>query len=381
MSKLEFIESYKNSNFIDFPFRLETGFSEKSDYQNFELNSNIIAKFPIFRIQKEKTNKLNNVIEKKEDKFLNKKKNTLIEKNSTNSDTAIKGSNFMILDNQNELFFEELPSPGIIYDKFTDIDDLNNTNTLSIDYYSLINHSDILRSKNQKRKRRTYKEQNTKTLSIDNEHFKTLLKNFKHENSSNFIDFLSKLDDFIVLTYWEENHSRLFQNNIFNKINDNYTFIKKRKVERKYTTDNAFRNESINCKIINHFLMFCSLILSYIFKDSKIKVTVKDKKKKSVKYIKNILNSTIRSLIIRHINLYIDLKSQTPYTSFPLKELILNLKLIEILPFYCSSNIFKLLIYENSHFAKEEDPYFLDYSCYMVRQSEEFLEKNQNFYK
>jgi len=93
------------------------------------------------------------------------------------------------------------------------------------------------------------------------------------------------------------------------------------------------------------------------------------------------MNSTIQNLIIRHINLYLDFNAQNKYTNFTLKEQMLNLKLKEILPFYISSNIFKLLIYENSRFATEEDPYFLDYSCYLVRQSEGILENNQNFYK
>jgi len=383
MSKLEFVESYKNSYFIDFPFRLETRSSEIFD-QEFESNINIITKLPKFRIEKVKPRNNNQILEKKEEKFLNKKKNTLIEKNSTNSDTGIKGSNYKIFDNQYTIMFESLPYQGIIsYDNYQEIIDIQNTNsyTLPFDSFSQIYHADLLKTKKQRRTRKTYKEKNTKTLSIDNEHFKNQIKNFKHENSNDLDDFLSKLDHFIVLTYWEQNHSGLFPNNFLYKIEEKFTLIKKRKVERKYTSDNAFRNESINCKIINHFLMFCSLIISYIFKDSKIKITIKDKKKKSVEFIKYIMNSTIQNLIIRHINLYVDLNTQNLLLNFVLKEQILNLKLKEILPFYISSKIFKLLIYENSRFGTEEDPYFLDYSFYLVRQSEGILENIQNFYK
>jgi len=251
MSKLEFVESYKNSYFIDFPFRLETRSSEKFD-EDFESNINIITKMPKFRIEKVKSRNNNYLFEKKEEKFLNKKKNTLIEKNSTNSDTGIKGSNYKIFDNQNSVIFESLPSQGIIsFDNIQEINDIRYTNTYTVpfDSFSQIYHTDLLKNKNQRRKRKTYKKKNTKTLSIDNEHFKNLIKNFKHENSCDLDDFLSKLDHFIVLTYWEQNHSRLFPKNFLYKIEENFTFIKKRKVERKYTCDNAFRNESINCKI------------------------------------------------------------------------------------------------------------------------------------
>jgi hypothetical protein len=221
-----------------------------------------------------------------------------------------------------------------------------------------------------KRQRKTYKSKNTKTLGIDNEHFKSLLKDFQFQNGD-LICFLTTFDHFLVKTYMQEFKSILNHQIFFVEINENFENLSKRTINNKYTSDNTFRNESLNCKLITHALMFCSLILSYLLNDTKIKVTLKDKNKKSVDYIKNIFCNNIQDLYSKHTNRLIDHIPREQ--SSLINQEFFSMKLKDFLDFYYKSNAFKLLIYENSYFYEENNLYFLDYASSLIKQSQSIL--------
>ena len=129
---------------------------------------------------------------------------------------------------------------------------------------------------------------------------------------------------------------------------------------------------------MNHAIMFCSLVLSYLYRDPKLKITIKDSNKKSIEYIINILNNSIEDMITKFTNRYIKMSN---YTS-DLHLSFIKLKFNDCLNLYYKSNVFKLMIYENSNFeGKEEKAYSLDYSCCLIKQSESIYKNYLAIYK
>ena len=386
MSILDFIISNQNSAIFQVTNKIDLGeLGETMSFEKFYnnpkvFNNRLINHSFIFIINKDKKRKSYRQVNHKKEKKIIKKK-SFIERKSTNSDTAIKS-----VDLEKQPFninsFDDLPKEGIFYDenilvcdKYYTLDQPYETEDI---IFSIINKTKIKRKKSV-RIRASYKEKNTKTLKLDNEHFKTLLKKSCLDYNTNIFQFIENFDKHIVITYFNENYTKFSNiNDIIDELNTNYIKIKSRKITKKYSNDNTFRKESLNCKLMNHAIMFCSLVLSYLYRDPKLKITIKDSNKKSIEYIINILNNSIEDMITKFTNRYINMSN---YTS-DLHLSFIKLKFNDCLNLYYKSNVFKLMIYENSNFeGKEEKAYSLDYSCCLIKQSESIYKNYLAIYK